>query len=163
MCSDGEVSVRTEDGVEYVLRFGRVSGLEDNTAESTDLNRYLFVMARLRGDMFPAVQETSDSEAATSEGAADGDGDEESTESTEEEREKDELQEKREKAEQKIKELNDRFADWYYIISENVFKKIHLTRVDVIKTKDAVEAGTDMESLRGLQKGLEKEKENPET
>ena len=162
LCSDGEVSVRTEDGVEYVLRFGRVAGLEDNTAESTDLNRYLFVMARLRDDMFSAVQETSDPESETSAAEAVADGDEKSTENTEEEREKDELQEKREKAEQKIKELNDRFADWYYIISEDVFKKIHLARADVIKTKDAAEAGLDMESLRGLQKGLEKENPAPE-
>ena len=92
---------------------------------------------------------------------AEAGGAEESTENTEEEREKDELQEKREKAEQKIKELNDRFADWYYIISEDVFKKIHLARADVIKTKDAVEAGTDIDSLRGLQKGLEKESPAP--
>jgi hypothetical protein len=161
LCSDGEVSVRTEDGVEYVLRFGRVAGLEDNTAESTDLNRYLFVMARLRDDMFPAVQETPDPESATSESEAEAGGAEESTENTEEEREKDELQEKREKAEQKINELNDRFSDWYYIISEDVFKKIHLARADVIKTKDAVEAGTDIDSLRGLQKGLEKEDPEP--
>ena len=28
----------------------------------------------------------------------------------------------------KVKELNDRFADWYYIISDDVYKKIHLGR-----------------------------------
>ena len=35
-----------------------------------------------------------------------------------------------------MKELNDRFADWYFIISEDVYKKIHLGRSDVVKKKE---------------------------
>ena len=38
------------------------------------------------------------------------------------------------------KELNDRFADWYYVISDEVYHKIHLSRSDVIKKKEK-EAG----------------------
>ena len=29
---------------------------------------------------------------------------------------------------EKAKELNERFADWYYIISNSEYQKIHLTR-----------------------------------
>ena len=41
--------------------------------------------------------------------------------------------------EAKVKELNDRFADWYYVISDSVYKKIRLGRADIIKTKQAEE------------------------
>jgi hypothetical protein len=34
------------------------------------------------------------------------------------------------------KQLNSRFADWYYIVSDATYKKIHLGRDDVIKKKD---------------------------
>ena len=65
----------------------------------------------------------------------------------------------RKKAEDKLNELNLRFADWYYVISDDVYKKIHLGRVDVVKQKEktdeeqkeAVDAGFDMESFRQLQ------------
>jgi hypothetical protein len=33
-------------------------------------------------------------------------------------------------------ELNARFADWYYVISDDVYRKIHLSRSDVIKKKE---------------------------
>jgi hypothetical protein len=35
----------------------------------------------------------------------------------------------------RVAELNGRFADWYYIVSEEEFKKIHLSRDEVIKSK----------------------------
>jgi hypothetical protein len=41
------------------------------------------------------------------------------------------------KGQDRVKELNDRFADWYFIISDDVYKKIHLGRADIVKTKDA--------------------------
>jgi hypothetical protein len=41
------------------------------------------------------------------------------------------------KAQDKVKDLNDRFADWYFIIPDDVYKKIHLGRADIVKKKDA--------------------------
>ena len=35
----------------------------------------------------------------------------------------------------RVAELNGRFADWYYIVSDEEFKKIHLNRDAVIKSK----------------------------
>jgi hypothetical protein len=35
-----------------------------------------------------------------------------------------------------VKQLNSRFADWYYIVSDATYKKIHLGHDDVIKKKD---------------------------
>ena len=61
--ANGELVVGLNDGVEYVLRFGNISGLsdeedEDDTAgtESTSggVNRYLLVTTRVNVDKFPA-------------------------------------------------------------------------------------------------------------
>jgi hypothetical protein len=35
----------------------------------------------------------------------------------------------------KMAELNGRFADWYYVISDEVYRKIHLSRDEIIKKK----------------------------
>ena len=60
--------------------------------------------------------------------------------------------------------MNDRFADWYYVISEDVFTKIHLGRSDVIKTSAESKEGFDVDTLRKLQEDAEKgEKEDPKT
>ncbi|MCX7422224.1 MAG: DUF4340 domain-containing protein [Planctomycetia bacterium] len=37
---------------------------------------------------------------------------------------------------QKVKELNDRFADWYYVISNDSFDKLRLNRASLIKVKE---------------------------
>ncbi len=54
---------------------------------------------------------------------------------------------------EKVKQLNERFADWYYIISDDTYKKIHLGRKDIIKAKpvDTKEVG----NLKELNQGLE--------
>jgi hypothetical protein len=54
----------------------------------------------------------------------------------ENERKQKEYQEKLEQGRKKAKELNDRFADWYYIISEDTYKKIRLSRSDIVKKKE---------------------------
>ena len=37
---------------------------------------------------------------------------------------------------QKVQELNDRFADWYYVISNDSFDKLRLSRADLVKPKE---------------------------
>ena len=39
-----------------------------------------------------------------------------------------------------MRELNGRFADWYYVVSEAEYAKIRLGRADVIQAKPADEA-----------------------
>jgi hypothetical protein len=41
------------------------------------------------------------------------------------------------KGKERAKQLNDRFADWFYLISDDDYKKVHITRSDVIKKKAA--------------------------
>lgn len=56
------------------------------------------------------------------------------------------------KAESRVKELNARFADWYYVVAEDVYKKIHLVRSDVVKEKStAKEEGFDVDAFRKLE------------
>jgi hypothetical protein len=61
----------------------------------------------------------------------------------------------------KVKELNERFADWYFIISDDVYKKIHLTRADIIKKK-TIESTDELGNLKELQKGLGKPPAQPQ-
>ena len=66
----------------------------------------------------------------------------------------DEYDEKIKEAEKKVRELNDRFSDWYYVISEDVYKKIHLGRADIVKESEkAKEVGEGVDSFRDLEKG----------
>ena len=56
------------------------------------------------------------------------------------------------KAETRVKELNSRFADWYYVVAEDVYKKIHLVRSDVVKEKStAKDEGFDVDAFRKLE------------
>jgi hypothetical protein len=43
------------------------------------------------------------------------------------------------KGQDRVQELNERFADWYYVISDDVYKKIHLGRSEIVKKKETKE------------------------
>ena len=51
-------------------------------------------------------------------------------------RKQEEYEEKVAAGKKHAKELNARFADWYYVISDDVYRKIHLTRADIVKKKE---------------------------
>ena len=51
-----------------------------------------------------------------------------------------------------VKELNARFADWYYVVSEDVYKKIRLTRSDIVKeAATAKDEGFGIDAFRKLE------------
>lgn len=180
--SEGEVNCQMADGVQYILRFGKiVLGEGQKTAEGrgTGINRYLFVSARFNEDAIerpelkelpveevseteateaeaadeaadaeeaPAEGETAEAEAAEGETADAEAADDETAEPAQDETAK---QAEREAIEQenqqklaayeqrleagreRVKQLNSRFGDWYYVISDDVYKKIHLGRKDI--------------------------------
>ncbi|MCA9148563.1 MAG: DUF4340 domain-containing protein [Planctomycetales bacterium] len=286
LSADGEVRVRTKEGVEYMLRFGKVEGVDTEGGEGK-LNRYLLVTAKVNEGMFPepelevvpetiedlekpansaelqpegestssrelaaetlpvAIQNEDDepaaddtatesdvvaedegnteenAEASSDETATDAGQAVESNEDVEtttdepvaevtesvaedesatdqdatdtadataaqddqtpalsEEQLKAELQREREritkenqrkiderndkltKAQKKVQELNYRFADWYYVISEDVYKKIHLSQLDLIQEKtEATEStenqGFGPDALRSLENAVQ--------
>lgn len=43
------------------------------------------------------------------------------------------------KAQKRVNELNENLADWYYVISNEVFEKIRLERTDFVKAKESEE------------------------
>ena len=51
----------------------------------------------------------------------------------------------------KVKELNGRFADWYYVISDEVYRKIHLGRDEIVtkKPKKEPEKGKNAGGIPG--------------
>ncbi len=61
------------------------------------------------------------------------------------------------KGQDKVKELNDRFADWYFIIPDDVYKKVHLGRNDIVKQKVVADAVQELgdPALQELEKGLQ--------
>jgi Domain of unknown function (DUF4340) len=50
-------------------------------------------------------------------------------------RKQDEYNDKVKKGQDRAKELNSRFADWYYVVDDQTYKKIHLGMADIIKKK----------------------------
>lgn len=180
LSSEGEVFVTLKDGVEYVLRFGKLrlseageegSDAANEAAESdadpddkkgNGVSRYMFVMARLNDTIIEqpeleAVPEASDdspaedgaeddteaAEEGNDEEAAEGDAEPE-TESRDEviqrnQRMQDEYNAKIAKANTRVEELNDRFGDWYYVISDEVYKKVAIGRDGLIVAKELEE------------------------
>lgn len=198
--NEGEVRCGMKDGVEYVLRFGRIAagakaeeekkeGEEGEPAETaTGENRYIMVTAQFNegllekpeleplpegpeaekaADEKPA-DEKSDEEKAADDQASDkkdeGDkpdakpsDDEKSDAKSKAERERiekdnkrkqDEYDEKVKQGKDRVKELSGRFADWYYVISDATYQKIHLGREEIVKQKTPPEgeAGKEPES-----------------
>lgn len=60
----------------------------------------------------------------------------------ENQRKQDEYEEQLNEARAKVRELNNRFANWYYVISEDVYKKVHLGRADIIQQAEGDGAPT---------------------
>ena len=56
-----------------------------------------------------------------------------------------------EKGQKRVAELNERFGDWYYVISNDVYKQIHLGRDQVFKKKGAPAAGDPGDEANPLQ------------
>lgn len=221
--SEGEIRVTTKDGVQYVLRFGRIASAETHSAATKDqgekdetpkpeakkesgktekgkkpeakdeqkpdtskesgsttasVNRYLFVMAQFDPSVIekpkleplppepktepakePASKEAKKEEAAKPEGQKEQGKPEEGKKEEEAKKEEakpdpkaereriekenkqktDEYNKKLEEGKKKVEELNARFADWYYVISDEVYQKIHLGYKDIVQKKEKKE------------------------
>ena len=166
LSNQGETVVQTEGCVQYRLRFGEIAVPRGGTDESSDedsgddgssseTGRYLFVTAECNPDLIPKPEpmELPDLESLGITPDAEEDGDEESAstqpsmqEAMELAREKieQENQQKQQEYESKLEqgrtragELTDRFADWYYVISDSVYNNIRLTRADIVEPAEA--------------------------
>ncbi|MDO4574758.1 MAG: DUF4340 domain-containing protein [Planctomycetia bacterium] len=136
LSNEGEMRVLCKEGVAYILRFGNIAGQQAFAeGEAKDnVNRYLFLMADLEESTVtkeplselpqpPALGADEETQAryATEKAAA------EAMNAEIEKRNAEAV----EAAKQKVASLNERFADWYYVIPNNVYKEIHLTYDDL--------------------------------
>ena len=223
--SDGEVIATLKNGAEYVLRFGNLTNVAgggqdkdakpadqataadgtDNKADKSDVNRYLFVMARLNKDAVkqpelvklpelpakpeaaaapapdatapkpeePAEEKKADEAVAATEEAKAGESAEKKDEAStanagetdkelekiiaerkqieqENQRKLDEYQALLKKGEQNVKDLNLRFGDWYFVVNDDVFQKVRVSRDKVIKKKDQKAEGEAVPGQPGI-------------
>jgi len=156
--TNGELHISLQTGVKYILRFGEV----DATSGSEDsIRRYLFVTTVFQPNMIPSPEYQA-LPGQSSEPANNGDGcqtqeadaDSETTEDNtpanltpeqlaelketierENARLKEEYEAKITIAQNSVRLLNSRFANWFYLIDEKTFNKIHLANTDLIRSK----------------------------
>jgi hypothetical protein len=170
LSTDGETIVGMKDGVEYVLRFGAGTSVGNGSGEDVAADdatgRYLLVMARFNESLLekPVLEELPGdapaTEGAAAEGGENGAADQlkaadeaeakaqaalEARRAVEREnrRRQDDYDAKVKAAQRRVRDLNARFADWYYIVPSKEYAKIHLNRAAVVQPKgtDAADAG----------------------
>jgi hypothetical protein len=73
----------------------------------------------------------------------------------------DEYDDKIKKGKEREKELNERFAAWYYVISDEVYRKIRLSRSDIVKGGEGSDVTPDaLEKIKS--EGLKKDPAEPQ-
>jgi hypothetical protein len=144
LSNEGELQFHTTKGVLYTLRFGEVvfgsglavtAGVDQDSAgdqSSAAQNRYLFITAEFDGSSFPEPPRPSSTDYLTKPDSL----------RTDEDRANKKLQDAHDRWQQDVQrgkevaeQLNNRFADWYYVISADSYDKLRLTRSDLIVEK----------------------------
>ena len=139
LSTDGDITVNMGNGVEYVLRFGAIADNVRSNQDESAVNRYLFVMVQFNPDGIkkPELEPVPE---APNENSPDGAAVAEITQKIADVKAANEKKTKQyeaavARAKEKVEKLNKRFADWYYIIDDEEYKKIHISRKDVIAKK----------------------------
>ena len=121
LSNEGELLVRTTEGVRYTLRFGEIvygrgeaiaigDETSDNAESGPGENRYVFITAELDETALPEPDE-SDTDAHES------------------------WQRRVEEAREKAERLAARFANWYYVIAADSYDRIHHPREHFLRDK----------------------------
>lgn len=148
LSNQGETRVGMDDGVEYVLRFGEAiakGGAADKNATAD--SRYIYILARFNEALLdkpvlvlPDVNATKGPDRNATQ-SAEGNATnldklrEATTKLATEEHAKKlkEYTDKADNAQRRVRELNQKYARWYYVISEDVYKKLHLDRAALVQ------------------------------
>ena len=164
--NEGEIRLVMKDGVEYVLRFGGIAGMgaskKDEKSKDKDkgggLNRYLFIMVEFNPELIPKPDleklppvkkdaEEKKSKDKKAEEKKKAETAERERIEKENKRKQDEYNQKIADGKKRVEELNARFADWYYVISDEVYHKIHLGHDEIYRKKakeqDKAKTGQD--------------------
>ncbi|MDR3182967.1 MAG: DUF4340 domain-containing protein [Planctomycetaceae bacterium] len=152
LSNEGDIQLRMKDGIRYNLRFGDLTGTESEVKDGTKkpeaaeqkpdekktlgANRYLFITAEFDAAAVPAAEVKKVPEVPKEAKPEDAEkikaeiAETEKANTREAERYKSDIESGKKRAEK----LSARFADWYYVIPEDVYKKIHLTETNVFKS-----------------------------
>lgn len=144
LSNEGEAQVRTRDGVIYTLRFGEVvygtgvdvtAGSESNKNQKSGPgeNRYLFITTEFDPSEFKEPPKPKNTEFESKPDSLWNEADKKNKELNDKHKE---WEDKIEKGKNLSKDLNNRFAKWYYVISDDSFRKINLKRRDLLKKKE---------------------------
>jgi len=127
--NEGELVVHVDDGVNYRLWFGEIVSDADEGKELGKESRYLLIETKFDESQFPAEPEPMETKA---DGSPKSD-EEKAKDRQEFETKKRERDSKIEMGKKREQALARRFADWYYVISADSFKKLHKTKADLVK------------------------------
>jgi len=156
VCNEGEMAASCDDGVVYSLRFGEVivgageqisaGGMDEKKDGKKDgaEHRFLFVSVRFDEALLgPPPVAPPEYKADPAKKPEDQQMDEAKAKAA-----KDDYERKKKDHEQKIadgkkrkEKLEARFAEWYYVISGESFKKLRLDRAGLVKPKEKKEEG----------------------
>ena len=145
LSNEGDIQIRLKNGIVYHLRFGDLTGTESEITEEDSLanvpvmgvNRYLFITAEFDSSIIPLPELKPMPEIledAEAEELAQWTQEKEAVERGNQ-REQERYDAAVESGGRRAAELAARFADWYYVISEDVYRKIHLTQANVFRAK----------------------------
>jgi hypothetical protein len=139
--NEGELEVRTRDGVTYTLRFGEIvygsgdavsAGTGEGDRGGPGENRYLFITTRFDPTLFPEPAKPQNTYFVNRPDSLWTDDDKRNKGL----QDAHENWKTRQAERQKISDdLNARFANWYYVISSESFDKLHKTRRDLLQEK----------------------------
>ena len=156
--NQGDVVVKTDEGAVYTLRFGEVnfstgealeSGGKDEAktkdaakkAEGATENRYLMVTVSFDPSLLTEPEKPKDELFIPDDPFWKPDTDPKRAEELKAakekaDREKADHDKKLADAEKKVKDLSNRFADWYYVTPGDSFRSIALDRAGLLKVKE---------------------------
>jgi len=144
LSNEGEIQARTTDGRVYSLRFGEVvygSGLavtagtgQGGEATGPAENRYLFVTVAFDPSLFPEPANAPNTDFLSKPDSLWTAADRENNAVYEAHRA---WAERRNDAEKLARDLNARFAKWFYVISSASFEKLRPARSDLIRKKES--------------------------
>jgi len=139
--NEGELQVQTSDGIRYTLRFGEIvygsgEALTAGTESSDDAgsgpgeNRYMFISAEFDPGVLkePASPGDTGFQEKPESDWTDEDRANKAQHDTHEAWKKDV-----EEVQGRAADLEARFGGWYYVISAESFKKVRLSRADLLK------------------------------
>jgi hypothetical protein len=155
--NEGEMAAHCEDGIVYTLRFGEIlmgagdavsagaeppkDGKKDEKAGGKE-HRYLFVTVRFDESLLAAVPPApAEYKADPAKKPEEQKAEEEKAKQAKEEweRKKKDHDQKVDEGKQRVEKLQNRFAEWYYVISGESFKKLRLDRAGLVKPKEKKE------------------------